>query len=185
MADLSLVRPLSGQRFQVRTAQARTIVRLKSWQPSRTDRTPLALAGCTLPDSVGRVTEGLPRILCTAPDEWLLVYAPTSVARLRNILAPELSAQSLVLVDLTDGLVVLEVSGTGVRDVIARSCGLDLDPQQFRAGQCARTRFAQIPVVIDCIQDPGVFHLYAPRSYATWLTDWLNDARIGLGGLPP
>ena len=185
MADLSLVRPLSESGFQVRTAQARTIVRLKSWRGASANRATLALGGCTLPDSVGKVTEGLPRILCTAPDEWLLVYTPTSVVRLRNILAPELSAQSLVLVDLTDGLAVVEVSGTGVRDVMARSCGLDLDPQQFKAGECARTRFAQIPVVIDCVQDPGVFRLYTPRSYAVWLTDWLNDASIGLEGLPP
>ena len=176
MADLSLVRPLSERSFQVRTATGRTVVRLKSWRAARIDRAPLALAGCALPDSVGTVTDGLPRVLCTGPGEWLLVYAPTSTARLRNILAPELSFQSLVLVDLTDGLVVLEVSGSSSRDVMARSCGLDL--QRFCAGQCARTRFAQIPVVIDCVQDPETFHLYAPRSYATWLTQWLRDARV-------
>lgn len=111
-----------------------------------------------------------------------MVYAETNVARLRNVLAPQLAAQSLVLVDLTDGLVVLELSGTAARQVLATSCGLDLDGRAFAAGHCARTRLAQIPVVIDCVQDSGVFELYAPRSYGSYLEDWLLDASVHCEG---
>jgi sarcosine oxidase subunit gamma len=110
-----------------------------------------------------------------------MVYAPTRIARLRSILAPELAAaQSLALVDLTAGLVVFEVSGSAVREILAKSCGLNFHPRRFGPGHCARTRFAQIPVVIDCIQDPGIFELYAPRSYLHYLKDWVCDAAQGI-----
>jgi heterotetrameric sarcosine oxidase gamma subunit len=181
MADLS-VAAVPSDEFLVRPASARTVMRLKSWRKSPTDRAPLTVAGCTLPETVGSVTDGLPRVLCTGPGDWLVVYTRDAAATLRYLLGSELSAQSLVLVDLTDGLVVLEVSGSRVRDVLSSSCGLDFHPGRFEVGQCGRTRFAQIPVTIDCPQDFGTFILYVARSYSAWLTDWLLDAAAGTGG---
>jgi sarcosine oxidase subunit gamma len=169
-----------GGGFQVRPASALAVLRLKSWRPFRGGSAPLKLAGIALPASVGAVAEGLPRVLCTGPGEWLLVYAPSEGARLRNILAPELTSQGFALVDLTDGLAVFEVSGSHVREVLAKSCGLDFDSRYFGAGHCARTRFAQISVVIDCAESLGVFQLYVPRSYAPYLKNWLLDAAVGL-----
>ena len=179
MADLSLARAASEVGFQVRAGSSRTVLRVASWEAGRVGDAQKVLAGCKLPGAVDTVIEELPRVLCTAPGEWLLIYPPTGVARLRNILAPELAAQSLVLVDLTDGLVVLEIAGSAGREVLGRCCGLDFDLRRFGAGKCARTRFAQISVVIDCIHEPSSFTLYAPRSYAAWLTDWLCDVGFG------
>jgi sarcosine oxidase subunit gamma len=169
--------------FHVRLASARAVLRLKSWRPLRADSAPFTLAGVALPSSVGVVSEGLPRALCTGPGEWFLVYAPTGVARLRDILAPELTTQGLALVDLTGGLTVFEVWGSHVRAVLAKSCGLDFDPRHFGAEHCARTRFAQIRVVIDCTEISGVFQLYIPRSYAPYLENWLLDAAVEFGDL--
>src|SRR6185369_17042658 len=127
---------------------------VKSWAAERTGAAPLVLAASRLPDAVGPVIEGPPRVLCTGPGEWLMVHPPgIDVPHLRNVVAPELTAQNLALVDLTDGLVVFEVSGSAVRDVLSKSCGLNFHPRSFGSGHCARTRFAQIPVVIDCIED--------------------------------
>src|SRR5580693_5837468 len=129
MPELDLAPHTMGDRaFHVRPASARAVLRLKSWQLKRSEGTPLVLAGCELPGAVGTETEGMPRVLCTGPGEWLVVYAQTGVTRLRHILAPDLKPQCLALVDLTDGLAVLEVSGSGVREVLAKSCGLDFDP---------------------------------------------------------
>jgi sarcosine oxidase subunit gamma len=170
--------------FHVRPASARAVLRLKSWRAFRAGSAPLKLA-VALPASVGEVSGGLPRVLCTGPGEWLLVSPQTGVARLRNILAPELTTQELALVDLTDGLTVLEVSGSHVRAVLAKSCGLDFDSRHFGSEHCARTRFAQIPVVIDCTEISGVFQLYVPRSYAPYLKNWLLDAAVEFGDSLP
>ena len=182
MPELLRETPLVGDRiFTMKPASARVVLRVKAWQPNRTGGAPLALVLCELPDSVGTVSQGSSRVLCTGPDEWLMVCPPTSVAALRNVWAAELTTQSLALVDLTDGLEVLVVSGSGVREVLAKSCGLDFDPLRFGVGRCARTRFAQVPVVIDCTQNLGVFELYAPRSYSRYLKDWLFDAAVEFG----
>jgi sarcosine oxidase subunit gamma len=182
MPELGLFTPSArGAAFEMRPASARTVLRLKTWQSGRTGVAPLVVAGCELPDLVGSVSQASSRVLCTGPGEWLLVSAPTAAAQLRNVWAAELTTHNLALVDLTDGLAVFEVSGSRVREVLAKSCGLDVDPRRFAAGHCARTRFAQIPVVIDCIQDAGRFELYVPRSYAPYLKNWLLDAAVEFG----
>jgi heterotetrameric sarcosine oxidase gamma subunit len=166
--------PKRDDSFHLERASSRVVLRLRSWD-ARADATPLTLAGCALPDRVGAVVERSPRILCTGPGDWLIVHPPTEVGRLRDAWAPPLTAQSLTFVDLTAGLITLALSGTSLREVFEQSCGLDFDPRHFGAGQCARTRFAQIPVVIDCIQDLSRVELYVARSHAHYLQDWLLD----------
>lgn len=48
------------------------------------------------------------------------------------------------------GLVALRIEGTAVREVLAKGCGLDLQPHIFSEGFCARTRFAKPPTALDC-----------------------------------
>jgi len=175
MPELPAAPPVQNHAFHLERASPRLVLRVRS-RESRVGGTSLTLAGSKLPDRVGAVVEGRLRILCAGPGDWLIVHPPTEVARLRNVWTPELTAQSLTFVDLTAGLIVLEVSGTSLKEVLEKSCGLDFDPRHFGTGQCARTRFAQIPVVIDCVQDLSRLDLYVARSYAQYLQDWLLDA---------
>ena len=170
--------------FQVLSLDARTVLRLKSWEPLHVAGDAVMLAGCELPSKVGATLAGPPRILCTAPAEWLIVSQEPPRAGIRKQIEGTL-AVGLALVDLTDGLSVFEARGTAVRDVLAKVCGLDFHPRRFPFGRCARTRFAQIPVVIDCIQDPNHFELYVARSYAHYLKECLQDAAVEFEGAAP
>ena len=105
--------------------------------------------------------------MCLGPADWLLVS--------QMHFATEVSAQGLALVELTDGVAGLAVTGSAVRELLAKGCGLDLHPRSFPAGRCARTRFAQIPLVMDCLE-ASRFELYAARSYEHYLHAWLDDA---------
>ena len=137
--------------IQITTLADRTVLRLKSWLP-----TPPA---------------GLPaRTLCIGPGDWLIVSSGSS--------APEISGSGLALVDLSDGLVALAVSGPAAREVLSKGCGLDL--HRFAAGKCTRTRFAQIPVVLECL-DETRFELHVARSYLHYLRAWLTDAALEFG----
>jgi sarcosine oxidase, subunit gamma len=176
---LEVTAPVRGWAFQLRPARPRTVLRVKSWTSSSND-TRVRLAGCDLPEQVGGVTKGTLRALCLGPGDWLLVHTHPQVASLHGAWGGELFAQSLALVDLTAGLTSLEVSGSSVRAILEMSCGLDFDPRKFTGGRCARARFAQIPVVIDCIQAEELFELYVPRSYGPYLQNWLEDAACGL-----
>jgi sarcosine oxidase, subunit gamma len=160
----------------ITTVTGRTLLRLSSWLPSASFSGPVVWEGRALPLRAGHVLNGEPRALCTAPQEWLLVFPTTDVTGLRQAVESDLSRQSLALVDLTSGLRVLELRGSAARDILSKSCGLDFDPRAFGAGQCARTRFANIPVLIDCTQPTDVFELYVARSYCAYLQSWLEDA---------
>lgn len=170
--------------FQVLSLGARTVLRLKSWEPRHGAGDPIVLAGWKLPSEVGATLAGPPRILCTAPGEWLLVSRGGLGVGTRETLEARLPAGQ-VLVDLSEGLSVFGAQGVAVREVLAKGCGLNLHPRRFPPGACARARFAQIPVIIDCIQDPNHFELYVMRSYAHYLKDWLLDAAVEFDGAMP
>lgn len=154
-----------------------SVVRLKSWLPPHSAAAPV-IAGLPLPDTVGTIAAGLGRILCLGPTEWLLVSNDHSAAALCAQLATEAVQQALAVVDLSDALPAVRVSGSAVRDVLSKGCGLDFHPRSFPTQRCARTRLAQIPVVIACPQEPFSFELYAARSYSGYLQSWLSDAAL-------
>jgi sarcosine oxidase, subunit gamma len=151
------------------------ILSLKAW-PSEQGASPRAitLEGAQVPATVGATSGGATRILCIAPGEWLAISDHESSLALRE-------RQGIEMIDLSDAFVAVRVEGQGAGDLLASGCGLDFDPARFPRGTCARTRFAQIPVVMTCL-DHTCYELLVARSYGSWLTSWLVDARRGLQG---
>jgi sarcosine oxidase, subunit gamma len=147
----------------------RAVLRLTSWSG--------ALSDTDLPSRVGMTVPGAARALCVAPGEWLFISHEQDASNLREAFSPGLLQEGAVLVDSTDGIAAFAVEGPAVRDVLAQGCGLDFHPRSFPPGQCARTRFAQIAVVLDCL-DEARFELYVSRSYAHYLQAWLLDAAV-------
>jgi sarcosine oxidase subunit gamma len=77
---------------------------------------------------------------------------------------------------MTDGLTAFRLQGPLTRELLSKGCGLDLHPQSLPPGRCARTRLAQIPVVMDFLDDSSDIDLYVARSYGAYLHSWLTDA---------
>jgi sarcosine oxidase subunit gamma len=119
---------------------------------------------------VGTTSSAPFHALCVGPTEWLIVQPERY--------APRVAADGLAIVDLSDGIVSLDVRGTAVREVLSAGCGLDLHPQRFPPGRCARTRLGHIAVVVECL-DEHCFELHVARSQARYLTGWLADAAAG------
>jgi len=167
--------------IRITAGEARSVLSLKSWNPAHRDGGwGLTLTDQALPE-LGHtrvLSSGAPgakqsRVLCVGPAEWII----TSVAA--SLLAqPALSEPGAVVTDLSHSYVTLELRGLGVRDVLSSACGLDLHPSAFSPGRCARTRFAQVLTVIDCVQ-PDEFHLLVGRSYGAYLRSWLEDSARG------
>lgn len=167
-----------AERAQVRLSAVAgyTVLRVKSWLPHIiAGGLPVTLSGAEMPSRVGEVRAGSTRALCIGPAEWLLV-SRENAADLRQQLEPGAATFGLSLLELTDALSVLELGGPTAPEVLARGCGLDLHPERFAAGHCTRTRLAQLPVVIDCVDPLPRYTLFVARSYRVWLTDWLADA---------
>ena len=167
----------SRPEFQVRPGGIATILRLKCLNRERATRGPaVVLGGTELPSRVGSTVEGESRWLSIDPGEWLAIVPQQAAAGFRDRLATQLPDSGLAVADLTDGLAQLEVEGKLAAEVLSKGCGLDFHLTAFPAGHCARTRFAQIPLVLVRLDGPPRFELYVARSHARYLNDWINDA---------
>lgn len=162
-------------RVGIQTVPGRSILRVKSWMPRA--EAGITVGGVELPIKVGTVTPCERRALCTGPGDWLLAYTSTLSRAAKEELETELIAQGLAAVDLSSGLSVIEISGAKACSVLAKGCGLDLNPRRFAYPQCARTCLAGVAVVIDATVGE-TFELYVARSHGSWLTDWLTDATL-------
>lgn len=146
------------------------LIEIRSWLAEhQSGQKAVTLGGHTLPSNVGATVSSPWRVLCLAPAEWLLITEDT---------APMPDEPGLVLTEATDGIAVVSVGGPRARDILSKGCGLDVDAQMFSVGRCARTRLAQLQVVVDCVDAAPRFDLYVSRSSLRFLSDWLEDAAV-------
>lgn len=121
-------------------------------------------------------TTEMGRALWLGPDEWLVV----SDADPAGALEEALEGQHCAIVDVSEARAVLELSGSGVMEVLASGCRLDLDA--LRPGSCAQTALARAHVLLEPSED-GVWRLYVGRSFLAYARAWLEDA-IALQATP-
>lgn len=163
--------------FEATLASNRALLQIKSWLPAHcTGERRLSIGGRELPHAVGSTLPDPLHILCLSPCDWLLVSQQRWAFKRHIAAVPR--ETGIVLLDVTDSLAVLKVRGRATRDVLAKGCGLDFHPKVFQVGCCARTRLAQMAVVIDCVDDLSSFDLYVARSHLFSLGDWLDDAAV-------
>ncbi|HEX6141734.1 MAG TPA: sarcosine oxidase subunit gamma family protein [Geminicoccaceae bacterium] len=166
----------SGERIRIVELPGRTLVQVSAFHgrlgPAE-DALEEAL-GLRPPGVVGQTSEdGDRRILCVGPGRWWMIGADPGHVQLD----PALGA----VVEQSHGRTVIEVRGTGVRDLLAKGTSIDLHPKSFPAGACAATALAQIAVVLEARADDRI-EIHVPRSYARFLVEWLEDAALEFEG---
>jgi sarcosine oxidase, subunit gamma len=159
--------PSAMEHVQFTLLPPRSILQIKPWI-GQGSRPPVA----SWPSRIGASLEsGAARVLCLAPDEWLVVSTEPDAFEMVE------DWNGFVIADLTQGWETLELRGSSSRELLTKGCGLDWHPRSFPPGHCARTRFARIPLLILCT-DSLRFELYVARSYSRYLQDWIADAAI-------
>lgn len=137
-----------------------------------------AIGGVTLPDLRNTWSGTDPIIWWVSPDAWLV-----QSTREGDGLAAQVRADCMrlpcTITDLSDALVTFGLEGADAAAVLARGCGIDLRAGSFGMQACARTRLAQLPVLIRKTGSTR-FELVVDRSAAQYLQDWLVDAAAGL-----
>jgi len=117
---------------------------------------------------------GEPGSLWLGPESWLLTSRSLSPARIMQCCAEMLDGELYHSVNVSAGISVFDVLGTGAREVLESGCCLDLRPKAFRPGSCARTRLAMIAAVV--VSDKqSRFRVFVERSYGNYLEQWLSD----------
>ena len=84
-----------------------------------------------LPVAANTMTKGDHRVFWLGPNEWQIVTAADNTARLLAGLREALTDVHASMCDLSGGQVALRVTGSGVREVLAKGCTLDLSPAKF------------------------------------------------------
>ena len=78
--------------------------------------------------------------------------------------------------DLTGGLVSIELGGPGAQALLAAGCWLDFHPNVFRDGDVAQTLFGKTDVTVFMTSDAPSYEVIVRRSFAPYLWHWLCHA---------
>ena len=138
---------------------------------------PAYIGGIPLPLQPNRVAVmRAVRTLWLGPDEWLITAPDGAVPDLLGWITRVAADRRAEVTDLSASRVIIEITGTQARTLLEKGSGLDLHPRAFKAGCCAQTLFATLPVILDQTSGAPSYRLFVRRSAARWLCDWLIDA---------
>jgi heterotetrameric sarcosine oxidase gamma subunit len=157
----------------------RTVLRLQLGARSQKTVGALRIAGRSLPVAMNTWMGDDPVFMRIAPDTWLLECALHEATDLVPAVRTGCGRRSFAVTDLSDSFVTIAVEGALATAVLVRGCGLDLSIGAFGNASCARTRLAQLPVVLRRVNSER-FECLVDRSAAQWLYEWMEDAAEGL-----
>ena len=121
-------------------------------------------------------TAGDYTIFWLSPDEWHIVGPVDNQDELTAKLREALAGQHVSVVDVSGNRTCLELSGAKAREVMKKSCRLDMDAPSFKPGDCAQSRIEKAPCIIQIVDETPTYRLYVRPSFAEYLVDWLLDA---------
>ena len=136
------------------------------------------VGGIALPHAPNTWAGGDPIAWWVAPDAWL-IQSLRDDDGLATRLRSDAASLPCAVTDLSDALVTIGLEGPDAGAVLARGTAIDLRAGSFGVQSCARTRLAQLPVLI---RRPAAsrFELVVDSSAAQYLQDWLMDAAAGI-----
>jgi sarcosine oxidase, subunit gamma len=159
-----------------------SIIRVQTWDSNvRGVPKPAGLAkaeqalGVTWPEVIGVTANGRTDILCIGPTDWLVIAPDPDVTGLLHGLGEAFEGSSFRATNVSAALSWLAIEDPDARVLLNKGTALDLDPTCFPPGRCARTRFADIPLIVRCMR-VSAFELIVASSYHEYLIAWLNDA---------
>ncbi len=167
-----------GDRAAMREIPFQTQISLRG-DPDDTGFTTVVreVVGCDLPTGANTVLRNGHRqrsILWLGPDEWLIVGEEGSEVGAE--LTKAFSDRHVSVLDASANRVIIEISGPGAREVLARGCSLDLHPREFATDQCAQTLLAQVQIILEQTTNAPTFRIYVRPSFSRYLADWLLNA---------
>lgn len=130
----------------------------------------LATIVSKLPTKIGVVqdTEGV-AVMRIAPQQFWCVGTTA---------LPELPASCLVT-PLSSARCRIKVEGDKARTVLSRAAAVDFSARTFKPGYFVMTGIHHTPVLIHCTA-ADTFHVYAMRTFALGVWEWLVDAAEGI-----
>lgn len=138
------------------------------------------LLGLDLPRSPSVVLSATHGLVCSGPDQWLLLARKR--AGFPDLLS-SLSAHAAVI-DQSHARAALRLSGERVREVLSKGSMVDIHPSAFPVGAAASTSFAHIGVQFWRTEDGpdgAVFEFLVARSMAGSFWSWFAASATEFG----
>jgi sarcosine oxidase subunit gamma len=139
-----------------------------------------AVLGASLPKTLSETaTIGAGRVFRTGPEQfWIVGPAGNgdAEAQLRQVIPPAVGA----VTSLSHSRSRVVIEGACARDVLRKGIPLDFDPDVFRLDQAALTGLHHTPILIHRASTDR-YELYAMRSFALSVWEWLVDAAFEFG----
>lgn len=168
-----------SETLHLQVLSQRSVVELRLGARSRKNAGDIRIAGRALPLAVNSWSGDDPVFCCIGPDAWMLLSAQHAAADLVDAARAGCKRRSGAVTDLSDAWVTIALEGGLAVEVLLRGCGLDFTHTAFGQNSCARTRFAQIPVLLRRVSHDR-FELIVDRSAAQYLYDWIQDAAVAV-----
>jgi methylglutamate dehydrogenase subunit D len=118
-------------------------------------------------------------LLGTGPGRWLFVSTARDAALVEN-LTRQLDALASV-VEQSDGLAVLRLTGPTLLKTLAKGVAIDLAPEAFPTGSIAVTSIAHIGATLWKVDDAPTFDIAVARSFADSFLQWLESSAADYG----
>ncbi len=87
-------------------------------------------------------------------------------------------ADNIYVTPLSSGRTRIQLEGARSRNVLSACALIDFSASQFKPGQFVLTGIHHTPVTIHCIAE-NTFHIYALRTFALNVWEWLCDIAEG------
>ena len=124
-----------------------------------------------LPAKVGVVTQNDGRILMRTGENQFWIIGPEN-----DGIATKLEGVA-ILTPLSHSRTRIFIEGAPARDVLSKCIPLDFHPTVFKSGMFAMTGIHHTPVLVHCTSE-NRFEIYALRTFAISVYDWLTDAAL-------
>ena len=116
-----------------------------------------------------------------SPDEWMIISnnitnKENNSYEIEELLLNKISKTNLGSVtDVTDQLVMINLSGEKIFDLLSMGCPFDFKDFRSKKGSSTQTLLTQIDVIIHHNEINSV-NLFVRRSFSEHLMSWINDS---------
>jgi heterotetrameric sarcosine oxidase gamma subunit len=123
------------------------------------------------------VAPGERMIFRTGPEQfWIIGPEDDLFERLVEAVGPEIGA----VTPLSHSRTRIFIEGGCAADILKRGVPIDFHPKVFKPGQAALTGLHHTPILLHRVREDR-FEIYAMRTFALSLWDWLTDAALEFG----
>jgi methylglutamate dehydrogenase subunit C len=133
--------------------------------------------GVAFPEPSRATSAGACTTLWIGPERALLLADIATIAAFREAVTSARAA----LIDQTGGYVIWRLSGPEARSVLTRICRIDLHDSVFGPGHVARTIMAQIPAILQQVDDSPTFRLIVPSTLSRSFSESIEHAAKASG----